>query len=66
MVYLWLIGILILAAVSLVTYKQRFSRIGRLAAKLPGPKLTFLAGNAFDLGRNPVGNAFMFIVLLCN
>lgn len=38
----------------LITYQQRFSRSGRLGAKIPGPKPVFLAGNMFDLGRNPI------------
>lgn len=35
-----------------VTYSQRFSRTGRIAEKIPGPKLVFLVGNVFEFSNN--------------
>lgn len=57
-------GVVILCAMVFVTYKQMFSRTGKMASKLPGPKLVFLAGNAFEFGRYPVGNITYFLVII--
>lgn len=57
---LWVVCIIIVPTLLFVTYQQRFSRIGRMISKVPGPKLVLLFGNTFEFGKNPVGNVLLF------
>lgn len=50
----WVICVIIVSALLFVTYQQRFSRIGRIISKIPGPDLVLFFGNSFEFGRNPV------------
>lgn len=63
MALLWLIGILVSSIVIFFTYLHNFSQSAKLVAKIPGPKLVFLAGNVLDMGSSPIGNYFFNLIL---